>query len=277
MVEVHGEKIICFHSKERHNIYDMFQVRVNLYHKAYCHNVGKAIEEMVIDAFTEADRKGYKVCTSNDREYRLSEAHSHVEALSCMTDHIFYDILYSTKADFEEARQLLHRILRRDLYKIVACKNLSTELLNTKMKLTEVGSDIQKVKRKVSEEIRHYEQDIEVDIKKICKHMKHCKFEQFKVLMTMLDMGVEIKGASGSTTGKINPFSNIYFYDKKNVEEAKAMEWKEIPVLPVPEESMCHIHGLVIYKDRADPVSKNEALQEELQVFKAELSRLWQY
>jgi hypothetical protein len=40
---------------------------------------------------------------------------------------------------------------------------------------------------------------------------------------------------------------------------------------------MCHIHGLVIYKDRADPVSKNEALQEELQVFKAELSRLWQY
>jgi len=46
-----------------------------------------------------------------------------------MTDHIFYDILFSTKADFEEARKLLQRILRRDLYKIVASRNLSTELL----------------------------------------------------------------------------------------------------------------------------------------------------
>ena len=46
MVEVDGEKIICFHSKERHDIYDMFQFRVNLYHKAYCHNVAKAVEEM---------------------------------------------------------------------------------------------------------------------------------------------------------------------------------------------------------------------------------------
>lgn len=65
--------------------------------------------------------------------YRLSEAHSHVEALSCMTDHIFYDILYSTKEELEEARQLLHRILRRDLYKTVICKNLSTQLLKTKV------------------------------------------------------------------------------------------------------------------------------------------------
>jgi len=46
VVDVHGEKIICFHNKERHNIYDMFQVRVNLSHKAYNHNVVKVVEEM---------------------------------------------------------------------------------------------------------------------------------------------------------------------------------------------------------------------------------------
>ena len=68
--------------------------------------------------------------------YRLSEAHSHADALSRMTDHIFYDILYSTKADFEEARKLLQRILRRDLYKNVAYRNLSTELLNSKVYLS---------------------------------------------------------------------------------------------------------------------------------------------
>jgi len=60
--------------------------------------------------------------------------------------------------------------------------------------------------------------------------MKHCKCENFKVLKTLLDMSVEIKSEE-----KINPFSNIYFYDKKNLEEATKMEWKDIPVLPVPE------------------------------------------
>jgi hypothetical protein len=98
-----------------------------------------------------------------------------------------------------------------------------------------VGSDIQEVGRKVNEEIKHYKQGIEVDIKQISKCMKQCKFEQFTVLMTLLDMGVEIKGASLSTTRKINPFGNIYFYEKKNFEEAREMKWKDIPVLPVPE------------------------------------------
>jgi hypothetical protein len=50
-----------------------------------------------------------------------------------MTDHIFYDILYSTEEAFEQARELLHRILRRDLYKIVAHVNFSTKLLNKKV------------------------------------------------------------------------------------------------------------------------------------------------
>jgi hypothetical protein len=40
--------------------------------------------------------------------------------------------------------------------------------------------------------------------------------------------------------------------------------------------SLCHIHGLVIYKDVENPTSKNKALQEELQVVKDELNRLWQ-
>lgn len=87
----------------------------------------------------------------------------------------------------------------------------------------------------MNEEIRQYKQDIEMNIKQISNCMKHCKFEQFKVLMTLLDMGVEVKHVPVSTTGKINPFSNIYFYDKNNLEEAREMEWEDIPVLPVPE------------------------------------------
>ena len=40
-------------------------------------------------------------------------------------------------------------------------------------------------------------------------------------------------------------------------------------------ESLCHIHGLVIYKDIENPVRKNEALQEELQNLKHELNENW--
>lgn len=68
--------------------------------------------------------------------YQLSEAHCHSEALSRMTDHIFYDILYSTEEDYEQARELLHRILKRDLYKVVAYKNFSTKLLKEKVYMT---------------------------------------------------------------------------------------------------------------------------------------------
>jgi HD superfamily phosphohydrolase len=46
VIEVHGEKIICFRNKERHSLYDMFDVRVNLYHKAYRHDVAVTIEQM---------------------------------------------------------------------------------------------------------------------------------------------------------------------------------------------------------------------------------------
>jgi len=98
-----------------------------------------------------------------------------------------------------------------------------------------LGSDVQEVGRKVGEEIRHYEQEMEMDIKEICKDMKHCKFEHLRVLMAVFDMGVESKDASVNATEKINPFRKIYFYDKKNLEEGKEMQWKDIPLLPVPE------------------------------------------
>ena len=85
----------------------------------------------------------------------------------------------------------------------------------------------------MSEEISLYKKRIEEKIKNISKDMKHCKFEQFKVLMTTLDMGVEIKGTSVSPAEKTNPFSNIYFCEK-NSNKAEKLDWKDIPVLPVP-------------------------------------------
>jgi hypothetical protein len=99
----------------------------------------------------------------------------------------------------------------------------------------ETGSSVEEIDREVNERIKEYKHGIEMDIKQICEHMKYCKFEQLKVVMTKLDMGVETKDAVGSATEKISPFSNIYFYDKNNFSEAKEVEWSDVPVFPVPE------------------------------------------
>jgi hypothetical protein len=97
------------------------------------------------------------------------------------------------------------------------------------------GSNIKEIDRKGNEEIKKFEDGTKSDIREICEHMKHCKFEQFKVLMTKLHMGVVTKDTVGSAAEKISPFSNIYFYDKNNLNEAKEMQWSDVPILPVPE------------------------------------------
>lgn len=61
--------------------------------------------------------------------YKLSEAHKCAKALNRMTDHIILDIFYNIEGKFKEAKELLCRILKRDLYTILDSKNFSAELL----------------------------------------------------------------------------------------------------------------------------------------------------
>jgi hypothetical protein len=96
--------------------------------------------------------------------------------------------------------------------------------------LIEQRLDVQEVNSKVSDAIQHYKQHIEAKIEEISGRMEHCKRDQFKVRMVPIDMGVEVRGGF---TRKRSPFSNIHFYEKKNWNEAREIEWKEVPVLPV--------------------------------------------
>jgi hypothetical protein len=54
----------------------------------------------------------------------LNEAHTNIEAMSYLTDHILYDIQYSHDPNLKEAKILLNRLLSRDLYKFVGSYNL---------------------------------------------------------------------------------------------------------------------------------------------------------
>uniref|UniRef100_A0A8W8P365 Uncharacterized protein n=1 Tax=Magallana gigas TaxID=29159 RepID=A0A8W8P365_MAGGI len=56
VVEVDGEKQICFRDKEVQNLYEMFHTRVRLYREAYEHCVGNTIEIMISEAMKMADK-----------------------------------------------------------------------------------------------------------------------------------------------------------------------------------------------------------------------------
>nr|XP_057939570.1 deoxynucleoside triphosphate triphosphohydrolase SAMHD1 [Doryrhamphus excisus] len=116
--EEDGQKLICTRDKEAGNLYDMFHTRNCLHKRAYQHRVGNIIETMINEAFLKAD-KHIQIPGSGGKMFTLSTAIDDMEAYSKLTDHVFEQILYSSTPELAEARQILHNILRRRLYKFV--------------------------------------------------------------------------------------------------------------------------------------------------------------
>lgn len=76
--------------------------------------------------FFKLELINYKTFIINILTFRfcLNEAHTNIEAMSHLSDHILYDIQYSHDPNLEEAKSLLNRLLTRHLYKFVGSFNL---------------------------------------------------------------------------------------------------------------------------------------------------------
>ncbi|PKK18714.1 SAM domain and HD domain 1, partial [Columba livia] len=116
--ETENQKVICTRDKEAENLYDMFNTRHLLHRRAYQHKVGNVIEIMITEAFQKAD-KYWKIEGSGGRLYQISTAMEDMEAYTKLTDNIYLEILHSTSPELEEAREILHKIQRRELYKFL--------------------------------------------------------------------------------------------------------------------------------------------------------------
>uniref|UniRef100_A0A8C6WMN6 Deoxynucleoside triphosphate triphosphohydrolase SAMHD1 n=1 Tax=Neogobius melanostomus TaxID=47308 RepID=A0A8C6WMN6_9GOBI len=114
--EVNGQKNICTRDKEVGNLYDMFHTRNCLHRRAYQHKVGNIIETMITEAFLKAD-KHIQIEGSEGRMFTLSTAIDDMEAYTKLTDHVFEQILNSSSKELSEAKQILHNIICRRLYK----------------------------------------------------------------------------------------------------------------------------------------------------------------
>ncbi|XP_068996911.1 deoxynucleoside triphosphate triphosphohydrolase SAMHD1-like [Embiotoca jacksoni] len=107
VMKVDGKMHICFRDKEVNNLYDMFHTRICI-HRACKHKVTMSIQMMITDALLKADV-----------QLHLSTAFHNPEAYTKLTDQVFEEILRSTSYRLKEAREILERLVCRDLYKLV--------------------------------------------------------------------------------------------------------------------------------------------------------------
>lgn len=96
---------ICYRAKEYVNVYRLFQTRADLYRTVYTHAKVKALEFMVIDSLLLANN-----------HLLISEQVFDPEDFWKLDDTVLKGIETSTDEELKEARNIIIRMRRRDLY-----------------------------------------------------------------------------------------------------------------------------------------------------------------
>ncbi|CAG8592316.1 10626_t:CDS:10, partial [Cetraspora pellucida] len=100
---------IAYNHKECFNIYEMFHTRYSMHKKVYNHRVSRAINYMIADALVEADPY-----------LKIKEAIRDPKKYIKLNDSILSMIEHSDREELEASRNIIKRIRRRDLYKLVS-------------------------------------------------------------------------------------------------------------------------------------------------------------
>ncbi|XP_039863724.1 deoxynucleoside triphosphate triphosphohydrolase SAMHD1-like isoform X11 [Simochromis diagramma] len=122
--DVNGRKHICSRDKEIENLYDIFHTRLSIHRRACKHKIKMAVEMMIKDALLLADKDPYiqiEISNGNgtSKKVPLSKAKDKMEAYMKLTDQVIERILNSSSDSLKEAREILHRVMTRDLYRCV--------------------------------------------------------------------------------------------------------------------------------------------------------------
>ncbi|VDI45704.1 Hypothetical predicted protein, partial [Mytilus galloprovincialis] len=184
VLEVKDEYQICSRDKEAETLYGMFQIRATLHRRAYQHRVCDAIEAMVLDAFLAADHIGI-IPGKDGKLKKLSECIDDPEAYTNLTDSIIHVILMSSDKNLEKSRNILQRIMHRQLY---ACVGETTPIEGDTFEESSQIKDeiVSNIPPKLQSEL--LSDDLYVDL-------------------VYLDYGSKSK----------NPMSNVRFYNKRDV------------------------------------------------------------
>ncbi|XP_030067486.1 deoxynucleoside triphosphate triphosphohydrolase SAMHD1 [Microcaecilia unicolor] len=159
--EVKEKKHICTRDKEVGNLYDMFHTRNCLHRRAYQHKVGNIIETMITDAFLKADKHIW-IEGANEKQYTISTAVDDMVAYTKLTDNIYQDILYSTSPELAAAREILHKVQCRQLYKYLGFTRPTEKI--EKEEYDKLPADVAASTPQTSVEVNLQAEDFIVDV-----------------------------------------------------------------------------------------------------------------
>lgn len=133
---------ICFRDKTALSFYHMFRSRFELHCLAYKHKAVASMNEMLKDAFVQAD--SYIRRQGKYSQLTLSKAKHDMTAYTQLTDGVFDEILYSNESKLQKAKDILVRIHQRKLYKFVGEKSFNYDV-DCKKILHEIAPDDQEL------------------------------------------------------------------------------------------------------------------------------------
>uniref|UniRef100_A0AAX7VML1 Deoxynucleoside triphosphate triphosphohydrolase SAMHD1 n=1 Tax=Astatotilapia calliptera TaxID=8154 RepID=A0AAX7VML1_ASTCA len=201
--EVDGQKHICTRDKEVGNLYDMFHTRNCLHRRAYQHKVCNIIETMITEAFLKADPH-LQFEGKDGKMFTLSTAIDDMVAYTKLTDNVFEQILNSSSPELAEAKQILHNIVCRRLYKCLGQTTSETSILET---------------------IKSLEADLARSIPQSGTQDVNLQPEDFVVSVIVMDYGMKEK----------NPINNVRFYCKNDMTKAIQIRKNQVSKL-LPEQ-----------------------------------------
>ncbi|KAI6661570.1 Deoxynucleoside triphosphate triphosphohydrolase SAMHD1-like [Oopsacas minuta] len=190
VIEVDGVLQICLRDKALNDVYEMYATRAKLSRNAYFHKTVKGIELMLCDAFVLADPYLKIPTADTNRFVTLSGASKDPIAFSLVNDSILHAIMLSPDPNLDEAKSIINRIMKRELYPLIGKMYLVNKM---------VKSDVE-----ITKEICSYQSQLNIELEKPLLP------EDLKIESLMIHFGMKQK----------NPIDKLYFFSKSDINKA---------------------------------------------------------
>uniref|UniRef100_A0A3B4EUB0 HD domain-containing protein n=1 Tax=Pundamilia nyererei TaxID=303518 RepID=A0A3B4EUB0_9CICH len=236
--DVNGSKHICSRDKEIENMYDIFHTRHSIHRRACQHKIKMAVEIMIKDALLLADKDPYiqiEISNGNgtSKKVPLSKAKDKMEAYMKLTDQVIERILNSSSDSLKEAREILHRVMTRDLYRCVGQATVCSYVFMYVPVLQEMTESL----------------------KKLVKDIPEGGEDEFVIINVTLDYGMEDN----------DPISKAFFYRKDKPDKAIPISKSKVSKL-LPEHFSDEI--LRVYWKNHEGLQEKERKNKEKEIKK---------
>nr|KAG5707509.1 hypothetical protein BaRGS_012013 [Batillaria attramentaria] len=233
VIKVGDQMQICVRDKEVFDMYEMFHTHHAVNIRAYRHKVVQSVKIMLGEALVLAN-DFIRIPGANGRMYKMSECIDHMDAYIHLTDHVFHQIMLSDsqEAGMVKAREILHKIQCRKLYK---CIGESVPMKET------TATNLEKIRA-----------DILQAVPADHRQKLHLTNNHLRVQLVSMNFGLKDK----------NPLEDLQFYSKNDMKKAKPVKAEEVSMMAVPQNQFKE-HRVRIYFVPSDDDTTSAGLDAE--------------